>query len=36
MYDLGTLSDYEKEAVKAMLPELQDQIKKGIEFVKNA
>eukprot|EP00955_Chlamydomonas_euryale_P073890 361875-Chlamydomonas_euryale.AAC.12 len=33
--EIGALSDYEKEALKAMMPELIAQIEKGIEFVKN-
>lgn len=31
---LGDLSDYEKEALKAMIPELIAQIEKGVEFAK--
>ncbi|KAH9612099.1 hypothetical protein KSS87_001726 [Heliosperma pusillum] len=33
---LGSLSDAEKESLKKLLPELQESIEKGIEFVKNA
>ena len=29
---LGTLNDFEKAAMDAMLPELKTQIQKGIEF----
>jgi malate/lactate dehydrogenase len=36
VYDLGTLSDYEKNALKAMFPELHSSIEKGINFVKGA
>jgi len=36
IHGLGPLSDYEKEGLAKMLPELQASIKKGIEFVKNS
>lgn len=36
VHELGTLSDYEKEVLKAMMPELMASIDKGVEFVKNA
>jgi malate dehydrogenase len=36
VHDLGPLSDYEKEALKAMMPELHSSIQKGVEFVKGA
>lgn len=36
VYDLGTLSDYEKENLKAMFPELHSSIQKGIDFIKTA
>lgn len=35
VFDLGTLSDYEKEGLKAMFPELHSSIQKGVDFVKN-
>lgn len=34
VWDLGILNDYEKEGLKAMMPELLASIEKGIEFVK--
>ena len=33
---LGNMTDYEKAALKAMMPELISQIQKGIEFAKSA
>jgi len=36
IHGLGPLSDYEKEGLEKLLPELQASIKKGIEFVKNS
>lgn len=33
---IGTINDFEKQGLEAMLPELKDQIKKGIEFAKAA
>ncbi len=36
IHDLGALSDYEKEGLKAMMGELNESIQKGIDFVKNA
>ena len=36
IHGLGDLSEYEKTALKAMLPELISQIEKGVEFVKGA
>ncbi|GFH26953.1 malate dehydrogenase, mitochondrial, partial [Haematococcus lacustris] len=36
VYDLGTLSDYEKAALKTMMPELLQSVEKGVEFVKNS
>jgi len=36
VHGLGPLSDYEKEGLEKLLPELQGSIKKGIEFVKNS
>ncbi|GIL84669.1 hypothetical protein Vretimale_14527 [Volvox reticuliferus] len=35
VFDLGTLSDYEKEGLKAMMPELLASIEKGVQFVKS-
>jgi len=35
IHGLGPLSDYEKEGLEKLLPELNASIKKGIEFVKN-
>jgi malate dehydrogenase len=32
---LGTLNDFEKAALDAMLPELKAQIQKGLEFARN-
>lgn len=36
VHELGPLSDYEKEALKAMMPELHSSIQKGVEFAKGA
>lgn len=36
VYDLGTLSDFEKEGLKAMMAELHSSIQKGVDFVKSA
>ncbi len=36
VHGLGELNDYEKAGLKAMLPELIDQIQKGIDFAKKA
>ncbi len=36
IYDLGTLSDYEKAGVKALIPELTSSIQKGVDFCKSA
>ena len=36
IHDLGLLSDYEKDGLKAMMPELLASIEKGIQFVKGA
>ena len=36
IHGLGDLSEYEKAALKAMLPELISQIEKGVDFVKTA
>jgi malate dehydrogenase len=33
VYDLGELSPYEEAGLKAMIPELQASIQKGIDFV---
>eukprot|EP00850_Spirogloea_muscicola_P020124 SM000207S06199 [mRNA] locus=s207:100552:102275:- [translate_table: standard] len=33
VHGLGELSDYEKEALKKVLPELKDSIEKGVKFV---
>jgi len=35
IYGLGDLTDYEEQALKAMMPELTASIEKGVEFVKN-
>jgi malate dehydrogenase len=35
VFDLGDLSDYEKEGLKALIPELKASIEKGIEFGKS-
>ncbi|GLI59145.1 hypothetical protein VaNZ11_000972 [Volvox africanus] len=35
VFDLGTLSDYEKEGLKAMMPELLASIEKGVQFIKS-
>ena len=36
VHGLGALSDYEKAALDAMMPQLQGEIKKGVDFVKGA
>lgn len=36
MHGLGELNDYEKAGLKAMMPELIEQIQKGVDFVKKA
>jgi len=36
IYELGALSDYEKEGLKSMMGELNESIQKGVDFVKNA
>jgi malate dehydrogenase len=36
VFDVGTLSDYEKDGLKAMMPELLASIEKGLQFVKGA
>lgn len=36
MYDLGQLSDFEKEALKGMMGELHSSIQKGMDFAKGA
>jgi len=36
IHGLGALSDYEQAALDAMIPQLQGEIKKGIDFVKGA
>ena len=35
IYGLGDLTDYEKDALDKMMPELQASIDKGVDFVKN-
>ena len=32
VYDLGSLSAYEKKALDAMIPELKSSIQKGVDF----
>ena len=34
VYGLGTLSDYEKEGLAAMMPELRASIEKGVNFAR--
>ena len=36
IHGLGDLSEYEKAALKAMMPELISQIEKGVEFAKGS
>ena len=36
VYGLGQLNAYEQECLDAMMPELKQQIQKGIDFVKQA
>jgi malate dehydrogenase len=36
VYPLGDLSDYEKEGLAALVPELTASIEKGVKFVKEA
>ena len=35
IYGLGDLTDYEKDSLDKMMPELQASIDKGVDFVKN-
>ena len=35
VFDLGDLSDYEKEGLKTLIPELKASIEKGFEFGKS-
>ena len=36
IHGLGDLSEYEKAALKSMMPELISQIEKGVEFAKGS
>ena len=36
IHGLGTLSAYEQSALDAMMPQLESEIKKGVDFIKGA